>query len=193
MANCPKCGIRILGDSTECPVCAKGSGSPAVSPSKRSGSKSDVSPDSSARRCSKCGIRLLGDTTECPNCGDKKGLTTQSNSSSGMGCGVLVMLAIVVGLGFGLKSCVGMFSEEAQDQRKDAGYQRCIENSKRSLKGACEANACYTGCQMQFLDDPVKISNCLTACENKTWNERVEFCEDQMSTVEMRAILECPR
>ena len=193
MANCPKCGIRILGDSTECPVCAKEGGSPVVSPSKRLGSESGKSRDGSARVCSKCGIRLLKNTTECPSCGDKKGLATPSSSSSGTGCGILVLLAIIVGLGFGLKSCVGMFSEEAQDQRKEDKYQRCIENTKKSLSSACDADACYTGCQMQFLDDAIKISNCITACEDKTWNERVEFCEDHMSTVEMRAILECPR
>ena len=51
MANCPKCGIRLLGNATVCTVC-DGSGA------KKTG----------GANCPKCGIRLLGGATSCPVC-----------------------------------------------------------------------------------------------------------------------------
>ena len=57
MSNCPKCGIRILGDADACPFCDKKNLSTV--------SKSGVV---AKHICPKCGIRLLGDATNCPVC-----------------------------------------------------------------------------------------------------------------------------
>ena len=148
-------------------------------------------------KCSKCGANLESNEVVCPNCGDKKGLSTASSSPESsvgvIGCGLVILAVLAIGVGVGLKSCANYFSQDAREQRRDSRYQECIEKAKNSLKDACGVNACYVGCQIEFLDDPVAISNCLTNCENKTWNERVEYCEDQKGIVEARAYLGCER
>lgn len=191
MSNCPKCGVRILGDSTECPVCDRKDVSGTVNPSSGHSSGGGGSAASKARKCSKCGIRLLGKTTVCPNCGDKKGLT--KSDSSGMGCGILVMVAIVVGLGYGLKSCVGMFSEESRDQVRKDRYHNCVQVAENRAAAACSVDACNVGCQIENMDNPLAITRCINRCRESSPEEQQKICEDAQSTVLWTAIRECPR
>ena len=143
--------------------------------------------------CRKCGAALPADKTVCPNCGDKKGLRASSRATGGTGCGIVIVIAIFVAMGFGLKSCLGVFSEESRDAVRQERYENCIEAAKRKAAAACSINACDVGCQIEYMDDPLAITRCLNRCRDMSPEEQQKLCEDAQQTVLWTAIQECPR
>lgn len=184
---CSKCGIRILGNATICPVCD------AQDPYTNSSSNGSSS-SSSSNRCPNCNGEISPTILRCVHCGHVRTLPKKKEAQ---GCataaGWLIPIAIFVGLGFGLKSCVGMFSEESRDAVRKDRYDNCVEVARNRAAAACSINACDVGCQIENLDNPLAITRCINNCREWSPEKQEKLCEDAQSTVLWTAIQECPR